>query len=131
MKNTEALLPLCFFRFVQQFPESGQEQQNTKQFFQKYSVQCCTEPGKNGGRSTTGNDCWKHGFPVEVTLPPPEAAGDQCRRDKEQQIDCPRCIRSHFQCDGKPQNQKTASADSDSGQKTEYRTHNQCHGQRI
>ena len=35
MENTEALLPLCFFRSVQQFPESGQEQQRAKQFLQK------------------------------------------------------------------------------------------------
>ncbi len=125
MENTEVLLPLCFFRPVQQFPQSGQQQNPSKEFLQQFCIQHGTNPGKYTCRNTSGYDCRKSSFPVQASLPPPEQTGNQRGGNKKQQIDPPGDRLRHSQYNGQPQNQKTASADADAGQKTKYCAENQ------
>ena len=111
---------LWFFRSVEQFPQSGYQKQAAEKLFQQSGIQLCTEPGKERRGNTAAENSWQYRFPGKAALFPAEAAGNEDRRNKKQQIDPPGGFRRDLQNNGKPQYQQTAAADTDAGQKAKH-----------
>lgn len=120
-------LPLSF-GLVEQFPQACKDQKDAKHSFQHDRIQPSPQQGKPEGSGASGNDGRKYFLEGKGTLLPPKDGSHNRAGNEKQKIDPTGGVWIYVLKQGQPENQQTASADSQARQKSqhcsdEYRYH--------